>query len=454
MASATILIVDDEDFVRDSLVDLLGSEGFRALAATNITEALEIVESLDVDAIATDLQMPGGDGLELLAKVRERGGTIPVVLLTGVGTVTDAVAAIKGGAYDFIQKPVEPEQFVLLMRRALEHRELVHEVDYLRHRVQDLVGPRAMVGESEALAAVRDLIAQVGPRDATVLVTGESGTGKELVAQEIHRLSQRCHKKIVRLNCAAVSETLFESEFFGHRRGAFTGAVEDRRGRFAEAEGGTIVLDEIATLSPSMQAKLLRILETGEYQVVGESRTRVADVRVIAITNEQLEERVKEGAFRQDLFYRLNIFPIETPPLRERKEDILLLAEHFLGRALATESIDLLCSYDWPGNVRELRNVLERASILAGRELPDAALFRRILAPPSRPEPAVDESTLELRQRIETLERRLIVEALSRSAGKKRQAAEMLGIDSRNLSYYLKKHGLGNDPAVGTASGS
>jgi transcriptional regulator with GAF, ATPase, and Fis domain len=266
------------------------------------------------------------------------------------------------------------------------------------------------------------------------------------------------------MNCAAIPETLFESELFGHRRGAFTGAAEDRVGRFAEASGGTLVLDEIGTIRPGLQAKLLRVLESGEFQVVGESRSRVADVRVIAVTNEDLEARVREGAFRADLFYRLNIFPIRVPPLRERKEDIAPLARHFLARTgrgraaagardaeISPETLEVLVGYDWPGNVRELRNVIERAGILAGAEKLSAALFRRILGPSSAPRAgappapaATAEETLHIRTRVEALERDLIRQALAVSEGRKREAAEMLGIDPRNLAYYIRKHGLGD----------
>ncbi|MBI4585779.1 MAG: sigma-54-dependent Fis family transcriptional regulator, partial [Planctomycetes bacterium] len=301
---------------------------------------------------------------------------------------------------------------------------------------------------------------QVAPSDATVLITGESGSGKELVAAQVHRLSKRADKNLVRVNCAAISENLFESEFFGHRRGSFTSAVSDRQGRFAEGEGGTLVLDEIGTLRPEMQAKLLRVLETGEYQVVGESQTRVADVRIVAISNENLKARVQKGAFRADLYYRLNVFPVEVPPLRQRVEDIPPLAEYFLARArpgastpaaeqpgsIGQEALAVLCAYPWPGNVRELRNVMERSVILAHPGIPDAPLFRQILGTASgSPKAAEEEEDLQIRRRVDALERKLLLEALARSKGKKRQAAALLGIDPKNLGYYLAKHQISGE---------
>jgi transcriptional regulator with GAF, ATPase, and Fis domain len=310
------------------------------------------------------------------------------------------------------------------------------------------------------MTRVRELIAQVAPTEATVLVTGESGTGKELVANEIHRLGTRAERALVRVNCAAVPETLFESEFFGHRRGSFSGAIADRRGRFAEAEGGTLVLDEIGTLQPEMQAKLLRVLETGEYQVVGESSTQVADVRSVAITYEDLSTQVGAGRFRDDLYYRLANFPIELPPLRAHREDIPEIAVQLLTRTrsgawsgsreevrVTDEALEVLASYSWPGNVRELRNVLERALILVGpgRAL-DAHVFRPLLESsilPAGGARAMDDGAgLTLRPRLDALERELVLRALERTSGKKKEAANLLGIDPRNLGYYLRKHDL------------
>lgn len=462
---ATILIVDDEAFVRESLVDLLESQGYAAVTAESAAQALKALSAEDIHVVVTDLRMPAADGFELLEEVKKRGHEAPVILLTGVGTVPDAVRAMKAGAYDFIQKPVEPEQFFRVIERAVEHRSLLSEVRYLREEVRTLRGTAEMVGSSKALAEVRSLVSQVARTNLTVLVTGESGTGKDLVAAEIHRQSERRGRNFVSVNCAAIPEALFESEFFGHRRGAFTSALADRVGRCAEADGGTLVLDEIGTLRPEMQAKLLRFLETGEYQVIGESRTRVADVRTIAVTNEDLAARVKDGAFRPDLYYRLNVFPIRVPPLRDRKDDIPDLARHFAARALGTkrppgedalpfadDAFAALAGYDWPGNVRELRNVVERAVILSSGGLMDAALFRKILGSATGGGPeAKGKADLNLRRRLELLERDLIAEALERSGGRKTEAAALLGVDPKNFWHYLRKHGFS---AAGSGEGS
>jgi transcriptional regulator with GAF, ATPase, and Fis domain len=305
------------------------------------------------------------------------------------------------------------------------------------------------------MSRVRDLIAQVAPTDAFVLITGESGTGKELAAAAIHDASARADRPLVRVNCAAIPESLFESEFFGHRRGAFSGAIADRTGRFAEADGGTLVLDEIGTLGLDMQAKLLRVLESGEYQVVGESRTRVADVRLIAVTNENMDARVKEGTFRSDLFYRINIFPITVPPLREHASDLPELVTHVLGRLasrrggpsdavsrLSPDALASLRAYRWPGNVRELRNVLERALIVSGPGAPTAATFAGILEAPMRAGDAIGQDAFHLRRNLDDHERQLILAALEETGGRKKEAAGLLGVDPRNLGYYLRKHGL------------
>jgi len=455
MTKKTVLIVDDESYVRDSLAEVASAEGLRALAADGPPAALKLLASEDVHAILTDLRMPQGDGLVLLEEARAQAGGIPIVVLTGHGSVADAVAAMKAGAFDFLQKPVDPEQLGLVLRRALRHQELAAQVSYLRAAAESQRGP-GLIGDSPGMRKVREGIAQVAPTDATVLVTGESGTGKELVAEEVHRQSRRATRNLVRVNCAAIPESLFESEFFGHRRGSFSGAVADRTGRFVEAEAGTLVLDEVGTLRLEMQAKLLRVLEGGEFQVVGESRTRVADVRVVALTNEPLAAQVQAGAFRADLYYRLNIFPIHVPPLRTRKEDIPAIATSLLeqsararaggaGKACVIEpaAFQVLGSYDWPGNVRELRNVLERASIVAGERAIDASLVRALLVGGVSVEPSAAPGDLVLRKNLDAAEKQLVERALERAAGRKKDAAALLGIDPRNLGYYLRKHGIG-----------
>ncbi|MGQ0552624.1 MAG: sigma-54-dependent transcriptional regulator [Planctomycetota bacterium] len=451
-AKSTVLIVDDEAFVRESLQDVLAGEGFQVVAAGDVPAALRAIDTQAIQAVVTDLQMPGGGGLALLSALRERSLTLPVIVITGVGTISHAVEAMKAGAWDFVQKPVDAGQLVLQLQRALSHQRLLSDVRFLRAAAQPKANEAALVGDSPALCRVRELVAQVAPTDTTVLITGESGSGKELVAGMIHRASRRAERHFVRVNCAAIPEGLFDSEFFGHRRGALPGATVDRDGRLAEAEGGTLVLDEVGALRTEMQGKLLRALESGEYQVAGESRRRRADVRVIAITNEPISARVRDGTFRADLYYRLAVFPIDVPPLRQHKEDLAAISTDCLERLSESGSgrgplnvpaaaLEILRSYDWPGNVRELRNVLERARILAGKRPLDAALLRSVLES-SLHSPSATGQDLHMRTRLDAAERELLLAALTRAEGRKKDAAALLGIDPRNLGYYLKKHDL------------
>ncbi|MEZ6194594.1 MAG: sigma-54 dependent transcriptional regulator [Planctomycetota bacterium] len=451
-----ILVVDDEAFVLESLAEVLASAGYQVESRGAAAAALEALEKLDIDVVLSDFRMPGLDGIRMIEEARRRGIEVPVIVMTGVGTVERAVEAMKAGAFDFLEKPVEPEQLLRLVRHALERRSLLTEIGQLRAAVKDLRGAKRLAGESAAIRAVRAAIERVAPTEATVLVRGESGTGKELVAEAIHDASPRAGGNLVRVNCAAIPDGLFESEFFGHRRGAFSGAVADRVGRFEEARGGTLVLDEVGTLRADGQAKLLRVLEGGEFQVVGESSTRRADCRVVAVTNEDLRARVNEGVFRGDLYYRLDIFPIEVPPLRDRREDVGPIAEELLARIAARHAlpapraplddaaIAALASYPWPGNVRELRNVLERALIVTGGATPDAETLRGLFESGLVAASVASDlgGDLHLRRRTDQLEVQLIEEALARSGDVKKDAAEMLGIDPRNLGYYLRKHGL------------
>jgi two-component system response regulator AtoC len=484
-ARHTVLVVDDEPFVRQSLQDMLEGEGLRVVVAPDPKAAHKLLQSEPVDAIVADLQMPQGGGMALLDEVTAQGSGLPVIVITGVGTIASAVAAMKKGAFDFLQKPVDPGQLLLQVQRALEHRRLLADLSFLRRAADDRGAPERLVGDSPAMQKLRETVGQVARSDATVLITGESGTGKELVADLIHRSGPRAARNLVRVNCAAVPEALFESEFFGHRKGAFPGATSQRAGRFAEAEGGTLVLDEIGTLRPEMQAKLLQVLEGGEFQVVGEARTRRSDARVIAVSNEPLTARVQAGSFRPDLFYRLSIVPIEVPALRQHKEDLPAIARHLMERLVATRAagametaeaagarpaaaaapataalalaataslsppvIELLASYDWPGNVRELRNLLERALILGGGRPPDERLYRSLLEssmPDSGPVAGAGgggKGDLHLRTRLDATEKEIVLAALARSEGKKKDAAHMLGIDPRNLGYYLRKHDI------------
>lgn len=443
----TILIVDDEDYVRDSLSLVLSRRGYLVRSAGRAEEAMK-PDILDgVDAVITDLKMPGVGGLELLRRIKAKKSDLPVIVLTAYGSVPSAVECMKAGAYEFMQKPADMEELLRVLERALAESARQRELEYLRSRTG---GQREPIGRSPAWRKIVELVEAAAPTDSTVLLLGESGTGKEEVARMIHRKSLRRDRPFVSVNCAAIPVDLFESEFFGHCKGAFTGATRDRDGRFKVAHTGTLFLDEIGCLPESAQGKVLRVLEEGVFERVGESRPTAVDVRLISATNADLEAEVQAGRFRQDLFYRINVFTIRIPPLRERIEDIELLARAFLeefciktGKMiedLAPETLGYLERYSWPGNIRELRNVIERAVILEKSPY---------LTPASLPENVLGEagasqmpSNLNLRESLQQEERRILLAALRASGGVKRDAAKLLGIDERNLAYYLKKHNL------------
>ena len=447
-----VLVVDDQEYVRESLAAILRARGHVVRTAATAEQALADVSVRATDVVVTDLHLPGADGLDLVRRLAQAAPGVPVLVLTGHGTVASAVACMKAGAFEYLEKPAEPEALCVALERALAWSDMRREIEELRRDVR----PRGEepIGTSPAWRAVLALIEAAARGDATVLVLGESGVGKEVVAQELHRRSARAAGPFVAVNCAATPVELFESEFFGHRKGAFTGAVTDREGRFRVADGGTIFLDEITCLPPAGQAKLLRVLQDGTFERVGDARTLSVDVRVVAATNADLDADVAAGRFRQDLLYRLDVVRIVVPPLRERREDIPLLVSRlvpgFARRAnrhvqgVLPETLRLLCEYDWPGNVRELQNVLERAVILERSEqltpssLPFAAA--RTFAPAADAGTARGE--LSLRDTAMRAERTAIAAALEACGGVRRAAARRLGIDPRNLAYYLRKHGL------------
>ncbi|MCE9595297.1 MAG: sigma-54 dependent transcriptional regulator [Planctomycetes bacterium] len=446
-----VLVVDDEAFVRESVREILMAEGLRATAVGGVSEALAVASSAPVHVIVTDLSMPQGGGLALLREVRSNGVEVPVIVISGVGTVADAVAAMKAGAFDFLQKPVDPEQLLIVIRRAAEHQGLRAEVASLRSTVETLRPAQTLIGASNELQRVRTAIAQVAPTDAVVLIHGEAGTGKELVAHELQRRSARAARPMLRVQCTSFTEVAaLESELFGVARGS----KAERAGRLAEADGGTLVLDEIGALPIATQPKLLRFLETGEYERVGDATRCSSDVRVLALTNEDLKEKVDAGKFRDDLLSRLSVFPIAVPPLRQHRGDIAELAQHFLSRphgprprteraqpfALSAEAVDVLTSYEWPGNVRELRNVLERAVIVSSTSELGADLFRGILESSLSTTKSTGPYEFHLRANLDALERKILLRALAHTKNHRKEAAVLLGIDPRNLSYYLKKH--------------
>jgi len=455
-----VLIVDDEANIRRMLAALLKAEGFEPEEAANGNAALLSLDQLHPDAILLDLQMPPGpDGLETLQQMRERDNSTLVIMMSGKAQLNDAVRAIKLGAFQFLEKPLTPEAVLVALRSGLELTRARAETRALRAQL----GPRAeLVGHSGKMEEVRALIAQVGPSEARVLIIGESGTGKELVAHAIHRASQRAARPIVSVNCAAIPRDLVESEMFGHERGAFTGATDRRLGRFELADGGTLFLDEVGDLNLEAQAKLLRVLETGEIQRLGAERVQRIDVRVIAATNQRLEQAVNAGTFREDLYFRLNVFPLPLAPLRERLDDLPELVNHLAERlrrhqppAFTADALALLTSYDWPGNVRELANIVERLSILGGGEI-DAALVRQVLprsgslrfdAPSVTTDSGTTYSVADLGGRslsnvLDDYERALIGAALKRAAGNVAEAARALQTDRANLYRRMKRLGL------------
>ncbi len=454
--TSRILIVDDEANIRRMLGALLRAEGFDVAEAANGNAALLAMDESQPDAILLDLMMPPGpDGIVTLEKIRERDRAVQVVMMSGKAQLNDAVRAIKHGAFQFLEKPLTPEAVLVTLKAALELTRTQAENRALRSQLRR---PRAeLVGNHPGLDQVRAAIAQVAPTEARVLIYGESGTGKELVANAIHQGSQRATKTIVSVNCAAIPRDLVESEMFGHERGAFTGATDRRMGRFELADGGTLFLDEVGDLNLEAQAKLLRVLETGEIQRLGAERIQRVDVRIIAATNQRLDQAVAAGTFREDLYFRLNVFPIELPPLRQRLDDLHALIRHLAERlrghhapTFTADAVALLASYDWPGNVRELANVIERLSIIGGLEI-DAALVRQVLPrstprpeSPAGPEPngMADHQGRSLSNLLDDYERALVRDALGRAAGNVAEAARALQTDRANLYRRMKRIGL------------
>ncbi|QJA06157.1 sigma-54-dependent Fis family transcriptional regulator [Thermosulfurimonas marina] len=446
-----VLLVEDEAPQRALLRKYLERRGFRVAESASAAEALSAAESLP-EIILLDWRLPDEDGLSLLPKLREKSPLSAIIMLTAFATVERAVEAMRLGAYHYLTKPVNLEELILIIEKALQERRLRMEVEDLRRRLSALSPPEVegVVAESPAMREVLSLIARVAPTEATVLLVGESGTGKEVLAGLLHRLSPRKDQPFLKINCAAIPEGLLESELFGHERGAFTGADRTKPGLLEEAGEGTVFLDEIGELPLSLQAKLLRVLQDGTFRRVGGTRELRCRARIVAATNRDLARMVREGTFREDLYWRLAVITLRLPPLRERREDILPLAEHFLrefsrkyGKELqgfSREALQRLLSHGYPGNVRELRNILERAVILAEGPL----ITERDLTFPEEDSTELTRKLWELPlpEAVELLERRRIEEALRLAEGVKTQAAELLGISERALRYKLERYGL------------
>ncbi len=449
-----VLVVDDDSAHRLMLKTLLEEWNYRIAEAEDGQKALDFIHQSAVDLVLMDMRMPNMDGIEATSAINQYNPAIPIIIMTAYSSIPSAVEALKSGAYDYLTKPLDFDAMRLVMGRALEHTQLQQENEGLRQQLARLQVP-AMIGRSPAMQQVLETIALVAPAEATVLITGESGTGKGLVARAIHANSPRRDKPLVEVNCAAIPATLVESELFGHEKGAFTGANRQRRGRFAQADGGTLFLDEIGELDPSVQAKLLRVLQDGNIQRVGSDGALPVNVRVLAATNRNLQEMIAEGGFREDLYYRLNVMTIEAPPLRERIEDIPLLAQHFWEgfaeknrktvKGIVPQAMDLLLKYHWPGNVRELENVMERAVILlrgeyiSEKELPLS--LQRLSQ--ERDETEATTEVVKFSQTDLTLadmEKQLILQALQETGGNKSETARRLGITRRTLQLKLKKY--------------
>ena len=444
--SGRILVVDDEVNARTALAELLRDEGFEVEIAADAFKALGKYGDFAPHVVVTDLKMPGMDGIELVKKIRSEEAPAAVIVMTAFGAVETAVNAMRAGAADYLTKPLNFDELLVVLDKVLETEQLRRETRQLRLRVRDRVAPNNIVGVAPVMQRVFEIVDQVAPSKATVLITGESGTGKELVANAIHQRSPRANGPFIKVHCAALAETLLESELFGHERGSFTGAMARKDGRFSLADGGTLFLDEIGEVSPSIQVKLLRFLQEHEFERVGGTQTIRVDVRVIAATNRNLTEDVARGRFREDLFYRLNVVALEMPPLRDRRTDIVALAKFFLDRyakqngkpvdTFAPEALELLVSYNWPGNVRELENAIERAVVLSS----GTTIESRSLPSSVRPVTAIPGAPIIPGATMADLERYAILETMKVTGGSTSKAAEMLGISTRTIQYRLHEY--------------
>jgi len=449
-ARGTLLLVDDEQKIRRMLGQALRAEGHEVIEAASGREAQRILSERSVDVMICDNLMPDMTGLDI---IRELVASTPeperpqILMMTAHATIESAIEAMKLGALDYLQKPFEVDELLVVVRRALEHQRLSSHQRYLLNERDEEFNHYGIVGRSRVMQEVIRKAELVGETKSTVLITGETGTGKELVARAIHARSAQRDMPLIKVNCAAIPETLLESELFGHVRGAFTGATSNKKGKFALADGSTIFLDEIGTMSPVLQSKLLRVLQEREFEPLGSERSQQIDVRVIAATNRDLHQMVKDGTFQEDLFYRLNVIPIEIPPLRSRREDIPVLAEHFVRKhqqrtgkridRIESGVVEALGDYQWPGNVRELENTIERAVVLSTDGVIGPASISVVGVATSQ---SNSLPSLKLRTNIEWIEQETIRRALESAAGVKKDAADLMGISQRALSYYLAKY--------------
>ncbi len=446
-----ILIVDDDVDALALMEELFENKGYKPITATNGLEALKQIQEDEPDMVITDIRMPEMDGTQLLAEVSKRYPNIPVIMITAHGTIEAAVEAIKMGAKDYILKPLRLDEILTKVETIAQLRSLVKENEYLRSRLATQFSIKNIIGKSAKIMELFKLIQDVAPTNTTVLIQGENGTGKELIANAIHFNSPNVNKPFIKLNCGVLAETLLESELFGHVKGAFTGAIKDKIGRFELANGGTLFLDEIGEISPNMQVKLLRVLQEGEFERVGGTETIKVDVRIIAATNVNLDERIRDGKFRQDLYYRLNVIPITVPPLRERRGDIELLTNHFIEKfekihkkkitKVEDDVLAALEEYDWPGNIRELENYLERSIVLNKNGIISQADFPDTIARSRVPGIEYDTSN-GLMPVVEEFERKLILSELEKNRGNKVKTAQYLKMHRSTFMSKLKKYNI------------
>jgi len=456
----TILVVDDEPNYLVILSELLRDEGYEAFTAASAEEGLNITRQADLDLIITDMRMPGMDGLELLKTVKGINPVLPVIMITAFGEVDKAVAAMQAGAFNYLTKPFDNDELLVSINKAVDHYEIIRENNRLRAEISERTSYASMVGKNQRMREIYSLIEKVAPTPTSVLITGESGTGKELVARAVHSHSPRLEAPFISLNCAGLPENLLESELFGHEKGAFTGAVSLRKGRFELADGGTLFLDEVGEMPLSLQAKLLRVIQEKTFERVGGNRSLKVDVRIIAATNKDLKEEMELGSFREDLYYRLDVVHIHLPPLRERTDDIPMLTAHFVAKFarelqrpnlhILPETVSFLTTLPWEGNIRELENTIERAAVLCSDEVitpedvqPDTAgdqagtgwgenLQLEQLIPPDTPLPEV----------LNAIEKKMVTQALEKADNIQTRAAASLGITKSLLQYKMKKYGL------------
>ena len=447
MAIEKILVADDEPLIRRLLQGILEKEGYEISLAEDGVAALEQIKKESFEMVITDIRMPGMGGIELLEMVNQISPCTLVVAITAHGSIENAVEAMKKGAYDYLTKPITPHQIKLIIQRASRHKNLLEENKYLREEINEKYHFEELIGKSSQIESIYRMITRVASSKSTILIQGETGTGKELVARAIHYRSSCRNNPFIKVNCAALPSDLLESELFGHEQGAFTGAIKKKEGRFELANKGTLLLDEISETTTAFQVKLLRVLQKeGEFERVGGTKTIKADVRVIATTNQKLEKNVREGKFREDLYYRLNVIPIFLPSLRERKEDIPLLAHHFLRKynrqngvkieSISSQSLALMQDYNWPGNIRELENIIERAVVMTeGKVILPEYLSLKV----SSEEEIISRSE---KMTLEEMEKRLIENTLQKMGGNRTRTAEMLGVTARTIRNKIKKYYL------------